>query len=159
MNENDLVAKKEKRIQELTRKSIPELQQILERETKEQLVRLIADLEENIRGIVISDLRRILGTALGFDCTWSRWELKQDSPITRALGELALAHIKIALPDFIENIHSDAVIEEKMTDALTRDYGYRLQRKIAEQLEQWVQAEATKRSGAAIAALQLENKT
>jgi hypothetical protein len=160
MNESEERVKRDLRISELMGKSIPELQKVLEEETKRQLARLIVDLEVNVKNLVLNNLVTIVGAALGFDLSWGRWEVKNhnESPITRAIGDLALANIKLVMPDFIEHLHADAKIQAAMKGAISQDYSYRLQRKITESIDAWVVDEAKKQSDTIIAALKLPGK-
>jgi hypothetical protein len=121
---------------------------------KEQLVRLIVDLEINVRNIILNHLGPIIGGAMGFDLSWGRWEIKStESPITRALGELALANIKLVMPDFIARLHSDAKLKAQVEEGLQKDYDYRLKRKIADHLDTWVSEEAKRQSELIIASI------
>jgi hypothetical protein len=159
MNENEERAKREQRILELMSKSLPELREILEKETKEQLVRLIVDLEINVRNIILNHLATIIGGAMGFDLSWGRWEIKSnESPITRALGELALANIKLVMPDFIDRLHTDTKLKAQIEEGLQKDYDYRLKRKIAENLDTWVSNEAKRQSDLIISAIKPPEK-
>lgn len=160
MNEDEERDKRNRRISELMGKSLPELREMLENETKAQLARLIVDLEINVRNLILNHLGTIVGTALGFDLSWGRWEVKghNESPITRALGELALANIKLVMPDYIERLHSDTKLQEEMQAGLSKDYDYKLKRKIAENLENWVSNEAKRQSDLVIASLKPPEK-
>jgi hypothetical protein len=74
------------------------------------------DLEVNVKNLVLNNLVTIIGgAALGFDLSWGRWEVKNhnESPITRAIGDLALANIKLVMPDFIERLHTDAKLKAR----------------------------------------------
>lgn len=160
MNENEERVRRDQRVAELMGKTIPELQQILERETKEQLVNMIADLEGNVRHLILTHLDTIIGTAMGFDRSWGRWEVKShnESPITRALGELALANIKLVMPDYIDRLHSATELRAAMEEGLRKDYDYKLRRKVSENLESWLTGEAKRQSDLIIASLKPPEK-
>jgi hypothetical protein len=134
-------------------KSLPELQKILEDATKLKLIALIDDLDVNVNKVISDNLKQIIGVALGFDTRWSQWETKADSPITRAIGELALAQIKLIFPDFLERVIADEEFKSKLDAAITRNYEYHYKRKITEQVETWMGEEAHRRSSVIINAL------
>lgn len=152
MNE-DAYAAKQKRVTELMDKSLPELQKILEDATKLKLIELIEDLEPAISRLVTDNLRTIVGTALGFDTRWSQWECKGDSPINRAIGERALAQIKLLFPDFMAKLTADTKFQEQVDAAITRNYEYQFKRKISERVETWMSEESQRQSSAIIAGL------
>ena len=147
---DDAYDAKQKRVTALMDKSLPELQKILEDATKLKLIELIENLEPNISKLVSDNLRNIVGSALGFETKWSQWEVKSESPITRAIGELAMAQIKLVFPDFMVKMLADKDFQSKLDVAITRHYDYQFKRKISERVETWMSEEAQRQSTAII---------
>lgn len=147
---DDAYDAKQKRVTALMDKSLPELQKILEDATKLKLIELIENLEPTISKLVSDNLKQIVGTALGFDTKWSQWEVKGDSQISRAIGELALAQIKLVFPDFMVKVIADKEFQSKLDAAITRHYDYQVKRKITERVETWMSEEAQRQSTAII---------
>lgn len=135
---------------DLGSRSIEQLQELLQALVKEELVTFLADPEVHIRSVIYSELRKIVLTLIGVDAAWSDWRIKDNSPVGNQVGNMVLAQLQLALPDFIRDLSVSAETREKITKTMTADYEQRLRDQVGRELESWITTEAKKVSSAVI---------
>lgn len=142
--------------------SLEELKKELEARTKAALVEEIEQINTTVVSLVQQHARDIIAGALGFDARWGRWEVdrtnQRQSAISNALGQLALEHIQLVVPDFVAEMKVEISKVDFMQSAGRRDYAEQLKRLIADRMYKFVEEESVRQSTELIAQLKPPEK-